>query len=140
MAISPTFSARPRVLVVGGGYVGLYTALNLQKKIANSGGIVTLVDPLPYMTYQPFLPEVAGGNIEARHAVVSHRKHLKQTELIQGSITNIDHENRTAVVAPADGGPVPTGPTPTPLDGGASLLLAGGIGYAVRKLRQRRAR
>jgi NADH dehydrogenase len=62
------------------------------------------VDPLPYMTYQPFLPEVAGGNIEARHAVVSHRQHLKQTELIQGRITSIDHANRTAVVAPADGG------------------------------------
>ena len=42
--------------------------------------------------------------------------------------------------APADGGPVPTAPTSTPLDGGASLLLAGGIAYAVRKLRQRRAR
>ncbi|WP_104108743.1 NAD(P)/FAD-dependent oxidoreductase [Arthrobacter sp. N199823] len=104
MAITPTFSARPRVLVVGGGYVGLYTAFNLQKKIAKSGGIVTLIDPLPYMTYQPFLPEVAGGNIEARHAVVSYRKHLKQTEVIQGSVTSIDHENRTAVVAPADGG------------------------------------
>ncbi|MHA7306251.1 NAD(P)/FAD-dependent oxidoreductase [Arthrobacter sp. TMN-49] len=103
MAITPTFSARPRVLVVGGGYVGLYAALNLQKKIAKSGGIVTLVDPLPYMTYQPFLPEVAGGNIEARHAVVSHRMHLKETELIQGSVTSIDHENRTAVIAPVDG-------------------------------------
>ena len=42
--------------------------------------------------------------------------------------------------APADGGPTPTGPTAIPLDGGASLLLAGGIGYAVRRLRQRRAR
>lgn len=41
---------------------------------------------------------------------------------------------------PADGGPVPTGPTANPLDGGASLLLAGGIGYAVRRLRQRRAK
>ena len=41
--------------------------------------------------------------------------------------------------APADGGPAPTlAPTETPLVGGASLLLAGGIGYAVRKLRQRR--
>ncbi|MFC8302418.1 NAD(P)/FAD-dependent oxidoreductase [Specibacter sp. NPDC057265] len=104
MAITPTFSARPRVLVVGGGYVGLYTAFKLQKKIAKAGGIVTLVDPLPYMTYQPFLPEVAAGNIEPRHAVVLHRQHLKQTELIQGSVTAIDHENRTAVVAPADGG------------------------------------
>lgn len=104
MASTPQLQDRPRVLVVGGGYVGLYVALKLQKKIANAGGIVTLVDPLPYMTYQPFLPEVAGGNIEARHAVVSHRQHLKQTELIQGRVVSIDHANRTAVVAPADGG------------------------------------
>ena len=44
--------------------------------------------------------------------------------------------------APADGGPVPTStsaPTGVPLDGGASLLLIGGVGYALRKLRQRRA-
>ena len=44
--------------------------------------------------------------------------------------------------APADGGPTPTStsaPTGVPLDGGASLLLLGGVGYALRKLRQRRA-
>ena len=41
--------------------------------------------------------------------------------------------------APSTGGPAPVAaPTAVPLDGGASLLLAGGIGYAVRKLRQRR--
>lgn len=41
---------------------------------------------------------------------------------------------------PADGGPAPANtPTAIPLDGGASLLLAGGIGYAVRRLRQRKA-
>ena len=41
--------------------------------------------------------------------------------------------------APADGGPTPTSPpTGVPLDGGASLLLLGGVGYALRKLRQRR--
>ncbi|MCZ2404413.1 FAD-dependent oxidoreductase [Paenarthrobacter sp. Z7-10] len=104
MVFTAQLQDRPRVLVVGGGYVGLYVALRLQKKIANAGGIVTVVDPLPYMTYQPFLPEVAAGNIEARHAVVSHRQHLKQTELIQGRVTAVDHANRTAMVAPADGG------------------------------------
>ena len=42
---------------------------------------------------------------------------------------------------PSSGGPTPTPtPTQTPIDGGASLLLAGGVGYALRKLRQRRAR
>jgi hypothetical protein len=43
--------------------------------------------------------------------------------------------------APGTGGPTPTNPTtPTevPLDGGASLLLAGSVAYGLRKLRARR--
>lgn len=95
---------RPRVLVVGGGYVGLYVAFKLQKKIAKAGGVVTLVDPMPYMTYQPFLPEVAGGNIEPRHAVVSFRKHLPQTEVIQGKVVKVEHERRVALMELANGG------------------------------------
>lgn len=95
---------RPRILVVGGGYVGLYVALRLQNKVKSHGGIVTLVDPVPYMTYQPFLPEVAAGNIEARHAVVSHRRHLRNTELVNGKVTSIDHAGHKATVAPVDGG------------------------------------
>ncbi|MCC3155385.1 hypothetical protein Q3A66_20415 [Hymenobacter sp. BT770] len=48
-----------------------------------------------------------------------------------------------AQAQPGSGGPAPDkvpDPTAVPLDGGASLLLAGGIGYAVRRLRQRRPR
>ena len=47
-----------------------------------------------------------------------------------------------AAAQPTTGGPTPgnQNPTPVPIDGGASLLLAGGIGYAVRRLRQRRQR
>ena len=103
MASNKQFSDRPRVLVVGGGYVGLYVAKDLQKKVKAQGGIVTVVDPLPYMTYQPFLPEVAAGTIDARNAVVSHRMHLKDTELISGKVTSVNHAARTAVVEPADG-------------------------------------
>lgn len=41
---------------------------------------------------------------------------------------------------PTTGGPTPQAPDPTavPLDGGASLLLAGSVAYGLRKLRQRR--
>ena len=41
---------------------------------------------------------------------------------------------------PGSGGPQPSAPDPTqvPLDGGASLLLAGSVAYGLRKLRQRR--
>jgi hypothetical protein len=43
---------------------------------------------------------------------------------------------------PTTGGPVPQAPDPTavPLDGGASLLLASGVAYGLKRLRQRRAR
>ncbi len=40
--------------------------------------------------------------------------------------------------APADGGPAPAAPTATPLDGGASLLLAGGLAYGLRRLRRKK--
>jgi len=42
--------------------------------------------------------------------------------------------------APGSGGPTPTDPQPTdvPLDGGASLLLASGVAYGLKRLRARR--
>ena len=69
----------PKILIVGGGYAGFYTAWKLEKWLRHGEAEVTVVDPLPYMTYQPFLPEVAAGSIEPRHAVVAQRRHLKRT-------------------------------------------------------------
>ncbi|WP_210513947.1 PID-CTERM protein-sorting domain-containing protein [Hymenobacter terricola] len=45
----------------------------------------------------------------------------------------------SALAQPGSGGPAPgTAPTDTPIDGGISLLLAGGVGYGLRKLQARR--
>jgi NADH dehydrogenase len=92
-------------LIVGGGYAGFYTAWKLEKWLRNGEAEVTVVDPLPYMTYQPFLPEVAAGSIEPRHAVVAHRRHLKKTKVITAKVTYIDHANKTATVTPPVGEP-----------------------------------
>jgi NADH dehydrogenase len=43
-------SHRPVILVVGGGYVGLYTALRLQKKLSRGRAEIVVVDPQPHMT------------------------------------------------------------------------------------------
>jgi len=88
----------PKILIVGGGYAGFYAALKLEQFLGKNEAEVTLVDPLPYMTYQPFLPEVVAGSIEARHAVVSHRRHLPKTRIITGKATNINHAKKTATI------------------------------------------
>ena len=54
-------SRTTRILILGGGYVGLYTAWGLEKLRGATPIDVTVVEPNPYMTYQPLLPEVAGG-------------------------------------------------------------------------------
>jgi NADH dehydrogenase len=95
----------PKILIVGGGYAGFYTAWKLEKWLRNGEADVTVVDPLPYMTYQPFLPEVAAGSIEPRHAVVSHRRHLKKTTVITAKVTYVNHAEKTATITPAVGEP-----------------------------------
>lgn len=95
----------PRILIVGGGYAGFYTALKLEKWLRSGEAEVTVVDPRPYMTYQPFLPEVAAGSVEPRHAVVSQRRHLRNTEVITASVTAIDHKKKVATIEPAIGKP-----------------------------------
>jgi NADH dehydrogenase len=92
-----------RILVVGGGYAGFYTAWKLEKKLRRDEAEITIIDPRPYMTYQPFLPEVAAGSIEARHAAVSLRSHLRRTTVIPAMVTSIDHAAKAVIVTPKDG-------------------------------------
>lgn len=95
----------PKILIVGGGYAGFYTAFKLQKLLRRGEAEVTLVDPLPYMTYQPFLPEVAAGSIEARHIIVPLRRHLKKTDIVHGKVVSVDHKKKSATVALSAGKP-----------------------------------
>ena len=94
------FDPKPKqqILIIGGGYAGFYTAWKLEKVLGKNEAEITLVDPLPYMTYQPFLPEVAAGSIEPRHVIVSHRQHLRKTTLIAGSMTKVNHKLKKATV------------------------------------------
>ncbi|MFJ8943730.1 NAD(P)/FAD-dependent oxidoreductase [Streptomyces sp. NPDC102395] len=93
---------RARILVVGGGYVGMYTALRLQQKLKRELGRgeaeITVVTPDPYMTYQPFLPEAAAGAVSPRHVVVPLRHVLPHCRIIVGEATAVDHAARTATV------------------------------------------
>lgn len=92
-----------KILIVGGGYAGFYTAWKLEKLLRAGEAEVTVVDPLPYMAYLPFLPEVAAGSVEPRHAVVARRRHLKRTANIAGKVTAIAHADKRVTITPSAG-------------------------------------
>jgi len=94
-----------RILVVGGGHVGLYAALRLSKKVRDRDAEVVVVDPQPHMTYQPFLPEAAAGSISPRHSVVPLRRELRRCRVLSGEVTRIDHARKVATVQPIVGPP-----------------------------------
>jgi NADH dehydrogenase len=93
----------PRILVIGAGHVGLYVALRLSKKLRKGEAEITVVDPHPHMTYQPFLPEVSAGNISPRHAVVPLRRELRRCHILAGEVVRIEHARRIATVQPIIG-------------------------------------
>ncbi|MDV9191646.1 NAD(P)/FAD-dependent oxidoreductase [Streptomyces sp. SR27] len=91
-----------RILVVGGGYVGMYTALRLQRQLRaelRAAAVeIVVVTPEPYMTYQPFLPEAAAGSISPRHVVVPLRRVLDRCRIVIGEVLSVDHAKRTATL------------------------------------------
>ncbi|MCI0345024.1 MAG: FAD-dependent oxidoreductase, partial [Chloroflexi bacterium] len=95
-----------RILVGGGGFVGAYVALRLERRLHRSGHEVVLVNPENFLQYQPFLPEAASGNIEPRHVVVPLRQVLRRTRLIVGEVETIDHRARQAWVRTLAGEPI----------------------------------
>ncbi|MCG2803369.1 MAG: FAD-dependent oxidoreductase, partial [Cellulomonas sp.] len=94
-----------RVLVLGGGTVGLYTARRLRQRLGRQDAAIVVVDPRPYMTYAPFLPEVAAGSIDPRNVVAPHRRALHGIDVLQGKVTHIAHAERRVEITPEEGDP-----------------------------------
>jgi len=92
-----------RILIVGGGYIGLYTARRLERRVPSGAHQLVMVSPENHMTYQPFLPEVASGLIDPRAVVVPLRSALRRTRLILGEVERIDVDGRSARIRLPDG-------------------------------------
>ncbi|MCX4738205.1 MULTISPECIES: NAD(P)/FAD-dependent oxidoreductase [Streptomyces] len=118
---------RARILVVGGGYVGMYTALRLQRQLRQElrrgEAEITVVTPEPYMTYQPFLPEAAAGAVSPRHVVVPLRRVLPHCRVLVGEVTAVDHAKRSATLTTLATQEEGTGPRQLEYD---ELVLAPG--------------
>ena len=63
-------SLAPRVLIVGGGFAGVTTAVELAKRCAGALPVhITLISDRNFFLFTPMLAEAATGAVEARHVV-----------------------------------------------------------------------
>ena len=94
-------SNRPkRVLILGSGFGGLYTALHLEKKLRREAAVeITLVNRENFFLFTPMLHEVAAGDLDLTHIVNPVRKLLRRTHFFNGNIKSIDLKERRVVVA-----------------------------------------
>lgn len=64
-----------RVLILGGGFGGVYAAMALQKRLARDPGVeITLVNRDNYFVFQPMLPEVISGGIGIVDPIIPLRR------------------------------------------------------------------
>jgi NADH dehydrogenase len=83
-----------RILIIGGGFGGLFTALDLA-----GAGEVTLVSPEDHFLFTPMLYEYLSGEVEAWHIAPQYKELLDDNVgLIRGEVTGIDLNSREATI------------------------------------------
>jgi NADH dehydrogenase len=95
---------KTRVVILGGGFGGVYTALHLEKLARDSDQIeITLVSRDNYFLMTPLLFEAGSGVLEPRHAVNPIRPLLSAAQFVEANVEAVDVEKKTASVRIAGG-------------------------------------
>lgn len=91
---------KTRIVVVGGGFAGVYSALHLEKMASRmgSGGMsLTLVSRDNFLLFTPMLHEVASSSIATSNIVVPIRKLYRKCDFWQAEIESIDLQTKRVV-------------------------------------------
>jgi NADH dehydrogenase len=92
---------RTRVVILGGGFAGVYTAMELEKLMDGRDDFeVVLVNKENYFVFQPMLPEVISGTIGLLDVVSPIRRLAPRTELHVREVEAIDLERKVVVCSP----------------------------------------
>src|SRR6266516_2091660 len=93
-------SRKTHILVLGGGFGGLYAALFLDKTFVSDPNVeVTLVSRENYALFTPMLHEVAAGELEMSDIVNPIRKMLRHAVFIEAEVHSIDLLNRRVTIS-----------------------------------------
>src|SRR5256714_5250467 len=82
-----------KILILGGGFGGLFTALDL-----GGAGEVTLVSDEDHFTFKPMLYEYLSGEVEAWHIAPNYSELLDDVRVVTGAVRSIDFDTRKVTV------------------------------------------
>lgn len=88
---------KTKVVIIGGGFGGMFTAKKLQH-VSRGDLDIELISKINYFIYQPLLPEVAAGTLNPLDAVTPLRNLLKGVHVRLAEVTGIDLEARQVVL------------------------------------------
>ena len=91
---------RTRIVILGGGFGGIYAALRLEKALARGAALeVTLVNRENFFLFTPMLHEVAASDLDITDIVSPIRTLLRRVKFVQGEVEAIDLEARRVTVS-----------------------------------------
>ena len=74
-------SETKRIVILGGGFAGVYAALNLENIFRRNDDIeIVLLSAENYLLFTPMLPEVPSSSIEAKHIVSPLRAFFRKVQ------------------------------------------------------------
>lgn len=89
-----------RILILGGGFGGVYTASRLEAILRPEQAEIVLVNRENYFVYQPMLPEVISASIGLTDVVSPIRRICPRTQLVMREVEHIDLEKRIVTCSP----------------------------------------
>ncbi|MGH8070477.1 MAG: NAD(P)/FAD-dependent oxidoreductase [Candidatus Entotheonellia bacterium] len=93
-------NGRQRIIILGGGFGGLYAALRLEKTLARDPDVeILLVNRENFFLFTPMLHEVAASDLDLTHIVNPVRKLLKRVQFFDGDVDDIDLPGRRVIVS-----------------------------------------
>ncbi len=82
-----------RIIIIGAGFGGAYTAKQLRRRLGDRV-VIELINDSNYFVFQPLLPEVASGTINAQDAVTPLRLMLPGIEFRMAEVRDIDFDRQ----------------------------------------------
>jgi len=87
------------ILILGGGFGGVYTAMHLEKLFKRRSDIrITLVNKENFLLFTPMLHEIAASDLDPTHIVNPIRTLLKRTQFILGEVNEINLTQKTVKI------------------------------------------